>query len=320
MKKLLPKQILFSVATAISILLLSNFSPKMVHANVYSPEGVDVATTYYGGHYDNGWVIDNDNQCTRIRNGEFTAESLNARLGDKCDDDNGIGYYGGVPLHNRVSFAELSNNPDSGKPDWSALGGLPGGTRVEIKYKGRCLIAEKLDVGTGGYGYQGKKRALDLWWQTARSIGFTSGLDIMNIRVVDKSAPLTPLGSSYACQTVPQQKLTVSPTSTPTSKPTAIITKKPSPTPTITMSPTSTSTPTPLPEPTVTNTPTMVISQDVFGDQIVSSSQTESPKKVRMVIIIISLIITNIFLGTLSYLKLYKGETYNRLIKKVTRR
>ncbi len=318
MKKQLPNQYHLLIAIAILTFSVFHVHSETVQANIYSPEGEEVATTYYGGHYDNGWIVDNDNQCKRIRMGEFTAESLNAQLGDSCDDDNGIGYYGGVALHNRVSFAELSNNPDSGSPDWSALGGLPGGTRVEIKYKGRCLIAEKLDVGTGGYGIQGKKRALDLWWQTARSIGFTSGLDIMAVRVVDKTTPLTPLGTSYVCDSIQQQE--AKPTPTLTSKPIVYFTKTPTPsvTPTITLTPTPTLTPTELPEPTLTTTPTNVITQEVFGDQM-TRTPSEDNENSHLVVIVTSLIIANFFLGTISYLKLFQRGTYNKIIKKITR-
>lgn len=170
---------------------------------------LQVSTTYYGGHYDQNtknWVIDNQNQCQRIAAGEFSAKSLGAIIADGCDDDNGLTSENDVPLHNTVSFAELSKDP--AKRDYSALGNLPSKTRLEIAYNGRCLVAEKRDVGTGGYGIEGKPRALDLWWQTARSIGFTSGLDVMDVRTVTQNTPLTPLGQSYACGSIQDQTLT----------------------------------------------------------------------------------------------------------------
>ena len=159
-----------------------------------------VTATYYGGEYDetkNTWVIDNTDQCSRIAAGEFTADSLGAMVAPTCDDDSGLGYVDDVRLHNRVAFAELSNPP--GYSDYSALGGLPAGTRLEINYRGKCVIAEKLDEGTGGDGMGGSPRAIDLWWQTARSLGFSSGFDTVVISKVPGSTPLTALGRTSAC-------------------------------------------------------------------------------------------------------------------------
>lgn len=245
----------------LTVFFATIFFTQKSQANIYSPEGIEVATTYYGGNYDNGWVIDNENQCDRIAAGEFTAKSLNARVASNCDDDTGLGNINDTPLHNRVSFAELSNNPSA--LDGSALGNLKSGTRLEIKYKGRCVIAEKLDIGTGGYGISGKKRALDLWWQTARSIGFTSGLDIMTVRYVDKSTPLTPLGTSVSCGTS-QQKVAVAPTST--TKPVIINTAVPTPVPTLTLTPSPTNTPKPK-KPKSTPTPTIIYTEEIYGEQ-----------------------------------------------------
>ncbi len=160
---------------------------------------VTVGATYYGGEYNGQWVIDNANQCTRIANGEFTAASLNAVVDSSCDDDNGLTYQNDIPLHNTVSFAELSN--DAGNPDYAALGGLPAGTRVEIEYKSKCVVAEKRDVGQGGSSVNGHLRAIDLWWQTARSLGFTNGFDTVKVRLAG-SSPLSPLGKTSVCKTV----------------------------------------------------------------------------------------------------------------------
>lgn len=202
--------------TTISILIffasLNSFTNSAHSAFKLTTEGVKVGTTYYGGHFDDSsgkWVIDNTNQCTRIDNGEFTAASLNAvKDNTGCDDDPGLGYLDDTPLHNRVSFAELSNNASN--PDWSALGNLPAFTRIEIEYNGKCLIAEKLDVGTGGGPVNGTQRALDLWWQTARSIGFKNGFDTMTIRKIPQSTPLTPVGQTSTC---------IGPTSSPAQQP-----------------------------------------------------------------------------------------------------
>lgn len=181
-------------------LLKTNYSPAS--ASINDVNGLIVGTTYYGGHYDssrNKWVIDNKYQCDKIKAGAFTASSLDAVADNVCDDDSGLGYMNDTPLHNRVSFAELSS--DANNPDWSALGGLPAGTKLEINYKGRCLVAEKLDVGIGGGPVNGVHRSLDLWWQTARSLGFYNGWDLMTIKKVASSTPLTPVGSTTTCTT-----------------------------------------------------------------------------------------------------------------------
>lgn len=197
MAKLLRIKYCILIVVSLLIFNIPLVSSLRVHADIYSPEGIVVGATYYGGRYENGWVIDNKNQCDRIAKGEFTAESLDARVDAICDDDNGIGFDDNDLLHNTVSFAELSNNPEAS--DFSALGNLPFRTKVEIKYKDRCVIAEKLDVGQGGEDVNDYKRAIDLWWQTARSLGFTNGFDIMTVRYVPGSTPLTPLGKSIEC-------------------------------------------------------------------------------------------------------------------------
>ncbi len=159
-----------------------------------------VGATYYGGYFDeeqDSWFIDNVNQCTRIENGEFTAESLGAKISEECSDDNGLGYVDNEPLHNRVSFAELSNNYLD--PDFAALGDLPYGSKLEINYNGKCLIAEKLDIGLGGTDVKDYHRSIDLWWQTAKTLGFESGFDVVSVRLVDANTPLTPLGKLIKC-------------------------------------------------------------------------------------------------------------------------
>lgn len=178
-------------------------------AKAISASGMQVATTYYGGEYSNGWVVDNYYQCKRVLAGQISLTSIGAtainsaaRLSNnpnECADDPGVGYKDDTPLHNRVSFAELSN--DYKDPDYAALGNLPEGTKLLIIYKGRCVVAEKLDVGNGGPGLNGYPRALDLWWQTARALHFTSGFDITKIKPVQRGTPLTKLGQSYPCDT-----------------------------------------------------------------------------------------------------------------------
>lgn len=55
-------------------------------------------------------------------------------------DDNGIGYFGGTDLFQlRWGVAELANH--------SAMGGLPGGTRILVKYKRRAVVTVLADIG-----------------------------------------------------------------------------------------------------------------------------------------------------------------------------
>lgn len=171
-----------------------------MRAGALDSSPIVVGATYYGGEFDearNSWIIDNTDQCSRIAAGEFSAESLAAIVADTCDDDSGLGYLDDTSLHNRVSFAELSNPPGYG--DFSALGNLEAGARVEINYRGRCVVAEKLDVGTGGYGVGAYPRAIDLWWQTARTLGFTNGFDTVTVHRVSGGTPLSALGKTSAC-------------------------------------------------------------------------------------------------------------------------
>lgn len=209
----------FGLLLVISLATISFCLTNTVNAVSLSDSQVTVGATYYGGEYNDGhWIIDNTNQCTRIANGEFSAESFGAVVDSSCDDDNGLTYQNDVPLHNTVSFAELSNNPDS--PDYSALGNLSAGTRVEIEYNGKCVVAEKRDVGTGGSTVNGHQRAIDLWWQTARSLGFTNGFDLVKVRLAG-NVPLSPLGKTSVCQTATQiqPKSTQKPKPAPTQEP-----------------------------------------------------------------------------------------------------
>lgn len=179
-----------------ALLLLNAFQNDQVHAF----ENKQVGTTYYGGHWDEKlqrWVVDNANQCNRIKSGEISLATLDALMDSNCDDDNGLGYINSIPLHNQVSFAELSS--DYKHPDWAALGGLPAGTKLRIQYGSRCVIAEKRDVGQGGTSVYGHHRSLDLWWQTARSLNFKNGFDVMTISSVPDSTPLTGLGQYLDC-------------------------------------------------------------------------------------------------------------------------
>ena len=96
----------------------------------------------------------------------------------------------GGELSGHLAYAELSSNwRASSGWDFSALGGLPMGTRLRITANGRSVVAVKRDVGRGGppVGQPPADRAVDLWWQTADALGLPgtwSGL----VRVVRTDA------------------------------------------------------------------------------------------------------------------------------------
>lgn len=66
------------------------------------------------------------------------------------------------------SFAELGGTSFATA---SALGGLPYGTPLQIRAGARSVVAYKEDIGLGGGPIDGRPRAIDLWWQLARSLG-----------------------------------------------------------------------------------------------------------------------------------------------------
>lgn len=212
------------IISCLLICILLSTVPKTVNrVGALDESPVTVGATYYGGEFDEGknaWIIDNADQCGRIAAGEFSAESLAAIVSNTCSDDSGLGYMDDIPLHNRVAYAELSNPPDYS--DNTALGDLAAGTRLEINYHGRCVIAEKLDVGTGGYGVGAYPRAIDLWWQTARTLGFANGFDTVVIKRVSNSTPLSPVGKTSDCTATTQPAPATAPkskTGTNTQKP-----------------------------------------------------------------------------------------------------
>ena len=61
-------------------------------------------------------------------------------------------------------YAELSNNHTAplSQLDFSAMGGLSCGQKVEVKYKGKTIIIPKVDVGRGGVGIGSVPRQIDL--------------------------------------------------------------------------------------------------------------------------------------------------------------
>lgn len=80
--------------------------------------------------------------------------------------------YDGKMTPSLRGFAELSR----GYHDWSALGGLPPHSRIKVGYHGKNITVEKIDVGQGGPGLGGKRRAIDLTYRSAIDLfGSTAG-------------------------------------------------------------------------------------------------------------------------------------------------
>lgn len=66
------------------------------------------------------------------------------------------------------SYAELGGTSFATA---TSLGGLPYGTPLQISAGRRTIVAYKEDIGLGGGPIDGRPRAIDLWWQLARSLG-----------------------------------------------------------------------------------------------------------------------------------------------------
>ena len=98
------------------------------------------------------------------------ASWFNDKIGNRDNDLYDGGYY----------YAELSK--DYTKRDYSALGGLPNGTKLRITYKGKSCIASKGDVGAGGPRHP----KIDLHINLAKKIGFDldKGIDTITYEFV----------------------------------------------------------------------------------------------------------------------------------------
>ncbi|MDP9151146.1 MAG: hypothetical protein M3O36_14550, partial [Myxococcota bacterium] len=95
--------------------------------------------------------------------------------GGSSDPSSGhTGYRGDDLDTGPLAYAELGMGHN--------LGGLPHGAPMVITYKGRSVVAYKLDIGAGGGSVQGKRRDIDLYYRTAAAIGFPNGTDLVQIR------------------------------------------------------------------------------------------------------------------------------------------
>ena len=145
-----------------------------ISAGIIPKKGKKVMASTFGGEYSGGkWHATNDKQ----------------NPGGANNDDNGAGN-SSKGIVGKAGYAELSVNVGSG--DYSALGKLPQGTKLQITYKGKSVIAEKLDVGAGGDAHP----LIDLWWETARLLDFTGGNGKVTLHVVPKNTPTTPVNGS----------------------------------------------------------------------------------------------------------------------------
>lgn len=159
------------------------------------------ATTYGGSFYksENKWYPNNAVQGAPKKGlpaipPDTVIKRYNAGFrfnqGANRYDDNGFGN-DGKPLAGSMSFAELSKNPSAN--DFSALGKLGKGAKIRVHYKGKSIVVEKRDVGSGGAPYKGTAKKIDLWWEAAKVLEFTNGTDLITWEKVPDSTPTTPI-------------------------------------------------------------------------------------------------------------------------------
>lgn len=143
----------------------SSTAPSYIAVGNIPASGTTVGASVFGGTLSNGQWVQN------------LADNGGNDLGDHGN------HMTGTP-----AFAELQ----MGK----ALGGIPDGTRLEISYNGKSIIAEKADIGAGGADVNGHTRAIDLWWQTANLLGVTDGTAVVTIHAVDPGTPLSQVATT----------------------------------------------------------------------------------------------------------------------------
>jgi hypothetical protein len=142
-------------------------NPTYIKVGNIPTNGMVVGASVFGGKLDSS-----SGQWT-----ENLADNGGNDLGDHGNHMTGV-----------TAFAELGNG--------TALGGIPDGTKLEIDYNGRKVIATKEDIGAGGADVNGHKRAIDLWWQTANLLNFQDGTGVVTIHAVDPGTEVTPISST----------------------------------------------------------------------------------------------------------------------------
>ena len=112
-------------------------------------------------------------------------------------DDNGIGFFGPSTRELKYAFAELGWS--SGMKRGKSLGGLPGGTYIEVAYQGRSVTGVVADVGAGAPGAH-----IDLHSNVALALGLPSPSafnDKIQMRLL--ASPPARLSSTSTALTVP---------------------------------------------------------------------------------------------------------------------
>lgn len=162
---------------------------------------IEVGATIFGGTWDG-------NELTRDES-----------------DDNGEGLLGSHA--GQTMFAELSSpgtqdfaylakllSPMSEHLGWTTDQGSEGfkpGSKFLLTYKGKSIVMEKRDVGGGGGPIEGRPRAIDIWYETAKLIDFREGTAVMSIQQVADDTPVTPLDGNPISNTTTED----TPLSTP---------------------------------------------------------------------------------------------------------
>ena len=96
--------------------------------------------------------------------GKKTPQGLNLAYKKTCASEfSGEKGYRGDSLGGKNAFAELVMG--------TALGGLKYKQKIVIRYGGKSVIAEKLDIGLGGAPCGGHLRGIDLYQDTAQKLG-----------------------------------------------------------------------------------------------------------------------------------------------------
>jgi hypothetical protein len=91
-------------------------------------------------------------------------------------------------------FAELSEPP--GSLNFSALGGLPMGSKIKVGYGGRTITVPKVDVGAGGPGIGGHIRAIDLSYAANQALGAPGLEDVSWARAAAGRLPKRPAAAT----------------------------------------------------------------------------------------------------------------------------
>ncbi len=156
---------------------LSSSIPIKDRKGILETTGMIVSSSYYGGRW----------QTSPNGSGWYSTNKLQGAVPGARADDPGIGNRSNN-LPGKAWFAELSN---PGTRDFSALGRLPNGTKLQITFQGKTIVAEHGDVGTGnGRDLKG----VDLWWEGAALLNYKGAGDLY-VKIVDKNTPTTPVPS-----------------------------------------------------------------------------------------------------------------------------